>query len=272
MCVCSPVPGSRGRTQPELTGASSPARRPAHAEGVGRMLSGVGCDESPQVLLAFGGAAQGPGAGSGWVFKWSDWSSLTSKHSQGARRGWAGAISSAQGRRRGFAEGTNKDSPERQLNESLWPWSKANAAGTESELFAEVFHQINDIILCWSSPIYALSAPRQLCLNSDIQASICPFRSKGLTRQRKLLNEAFEGKAGTVCASRPRSSPGQGPGCPHVLRLLGGLGEGQRAPGCSWPRDRGSRADWGPAGIPHGPLDFFSQRPIQCCPVFLSPS
>lgn len=30
-----------------------------------------------------------------------------------------------------------------------------NAAGTERELFAEVFHQINDIILCESSPIYA---------------------------------------------------------------------------------------------------------------------
>lgn len=42
----------------------------------------------------------------------------------------------------------DKDSPERQLNESLRPRPETNAAGTESELFAEVFHQINDIILC----------------------------------------------------------------------------------------------------------------------------
>lgn len=28
--------------------------------------------------------------------------------------------------------------------------------GTEGELFAEVFHQVNDIVLCKSSPIYVL--------------------------------------------------------------------------------------------------------------------
>lgn len=64
--------------------------------------------------------------------------------------------------RRGF-RGTNKDSPERQLNESLPPQPEANAVGTESELLAEVFHQINDIVLCWSSPIYVLSAPSSSC-------------------------------------------------------------------------------------------------------------
>lgn len=78
-----------------------------------------------------------------------------------------------------------------------------------------------------------------------------------MTHRRKLLNEAFEGKAGTVCALRPRSSPGWGPGCPRVPRLLGGLGEGWGAPGCSWPRDRRSRAVWGPAGIPRDHLISF---------------
>lgn len=38
--MCSRAPGSRGRTQPELAGASSPAPRPAHVEGVGRMPAG----------------------------------------------------------------------------------------------------------------------------------------------------------------------------------------------------------------------------------------
>lgn len=74
------------------------------------------------------------------------------------------------GKPRRVCGGTNKDSPERQLSESLRPQPGAKAAGTESELFAEVFHQINGIVLCWSSPICALSAPRQLCLKSDIQA------------------------------------------------------------------------------------------------------
>lgn len=78
-----------------------------------------------------------------------------------------------------------------------------------------------------------------------------------MTHRRKLLNEAFEGKAGTVCALRPRSSPGWGPGCPRVPQLLGGLGEGWGAPGCSWPRDRRSRAVWEPAGIPRGHLISF---------------
>lgn len=58
-----------------------------------------------------------------------------------------------------------------------------------------------------------------------------------MTRRRKLLNAAFEGKAGTVCAARPRSALGQGPGRPRVPRWVGGLGEGRGALGCSWPGD-----------------------------------
>lgn len=58
-----------------------------------------------------------------------------------------------------------------------------------------------------------------------------------MTRGRKLLNAAFEGKAGSVCAARPRSAPGRGPGRPPVLRRPGGLGEGRGALGCSWPGD-----------------------------------
>lgn len=85
-------------------------------------------------------------------------------------RGGAGQGPSAASREDEECLQGDKDSPEQQLNESLQPQPEANAEGTESELFAEVFHQINDIILCWSSPIYTLSAPRQLCLNSDIQA------------------------------------------------------------------------------------------------------
>lgn len=101
----------------------------------------------------------GASAGSG-AFKWGGGGSPANSHGQGARRGRAGAVSSTQRGRGGFA-GTNKDSLSASWT-SLRPQPGAKAAGTESELFAEVFHQINGTVLCRSSP-FTRSQPPGSC-------------------------------------------------------------------------------------------------------------
>lgn len=157
--ACKPPSCRHCQRGPTDTGQRD--RRPAGREEPCwiQRRAGRGVLELSWVPLAFGGAALEPALGRR-AFKWGGEGSPANSHGQGARRGRAGAVSSTQRGRGGFA-GTNKDSLSASWM-SLRPQPGAKAAGTESELFAEVFHQINGTVLCRSSP-FTRSQPPGSC-------------------------------------------------------------------------------------------------------------